>query len=85
MGDVIEITDEMISAAASEIIWYDIETNDPKRIVKAILVAMGAVPGPMGDCFYLRSTQGVEGGGQQKAGLVALIGHPGHWKTLRLD
>jgi hypothetical protein len=39
----IEITHEMMSAGADAIIWYDIENDDPFRIITAVLVAMGAV------------------------------------------
>jgi hypothetical protein len=78
----IEITPEMIEAGANELIWYDINDNDPKRIIGAVLVAMGAVRGPLG--FLLRKrTDGVEP--PKKMDSFALIGSPGHWKILPLD
>jgi hypothetical protein len=38
----IEIAPEMIDAALARLIWFDTNTDDPRRIVEEILVTMGA-------------------------------------------
>jgi hypothetical protein len=75
-----EITPDMIAAAASELINYEIGDNDPRRIIGAILVAMGAVACPRG--FLLRKRM-VGDDPPKTSGSFFLTGGPGRWKIWR--
>ena len=81
MGDCSEflITPEMVRAGADELIWYDINENDPKRIVAAVLVAMGAEEVSRG--FRLRKRNLADDALPQQSDLTVQTRGPGCQKT----